>query len=131
MSISTRLGASGTCRRGFASAMHSIFGAAFFCLTASGAAAEEPAIDDLELHAACSAAAKTRAMAGSEARLCTQAFLRIKLAFLADIDAATYASLSPQDRAAANRAGYAAYRAWVLRGIGPVQADIRTLRDGS
>lgn len=131
MSTPTRPGAPGTRRDRFASAFPSMIGAALLCLAASGASGEGPARDDLELHAACSAAAKTRAMAGGEARLCTQAFLRIKLAFLADIDAATYAGLSPQDRAAANRAGYAAYRAWVLRGIGPVRADLHALRDGS
>lgn len=67
------------------------------------------------VHMTCTAAANDHLLNPAEARVCAEAFLRLKLTFLPASDIERFETLSPSARAYANRAGYDAYRAWLHR----------------
>lgn len=66
-------------------------------------------LDDYRL---CSAVAATRMLGPDEAEPCLEAFLAVKLSFIAGMDVESYRALPVEDQIALNLTAYSAYRAW-------------------
>lgn len=63
-------------------------------------------------HFACTITAEARTLSAEEVAQCSAVYHEIKLSFVPDIDAGAYQTLSPTEKAAANREGYLAFVAW-------------------
>lgn len=60
----------------------------------------------------CSDLAETHVLSLPYARHCADVYLALKLSFLPDVDPEVYWELSIEQRRAAQKSGYAAYRRW-------------------
>ncbi|SFP48542.1 hypothetical protein [Tranquillimonas alkanivorans] len=63
-------------------------------------------------HYRCQAAARDGFLSRDRAALCSAAFLRVKLHFVADVAPELFSTLPPKARAAASRTGYLAFKDW-------------------
>lgn len=74
------------------------------------AVAPDPAY--LAAYQDCSEQAEKRILSHAEAAQCLDAYLRLKLSFLPDMNMGAFLQLDPEDRWAVNMRGYDAYVAW-------------------
>ena len=72
---------------------------------------------------ACSDLAEAHVLSPSYARQCADVYLALKLSFLPDFDPAVYSTLSIEERWAAQKSGYAAFRHWKEASMRCAQCD--------
>lgn len=66
----------------------------------------------LGYYLACLKLARVRILSQTEAFACTEAFLAVKLSFVAGFDPSSYRRLPLEERVEMNRRAYLAYRSW-------------------
>lgn len=71
-----------------------------------------PDMEVMETYTTCSAEAEHRLLSHSEAQLCLDAYLRLKLSFVPGMDMDRFRRLSIEERWKVNQQGYGAYVAW-------------------